>query len=91
MGAAGVRPETGGVIFAKRPPLDQGFASALDENRDRLVAQTALVDLKLFDGGKLAVDPGGDHRGHVAAPFGWRCGDVMSGCPAPCGPLAPLR
>ena len=55
------------------------------------MAQTALVDFKLFDGGKLAVDPGGDHRGHVAAPFGWRFGDVISGCPAPCGPLAPLR
>ena len=60
MGAAGVRPETRRVILPRRALLDQDARPLQHEDRHRLVAQAALVHLKLAHGREAPVDPGRD-------------------------------
>ena len=65
MGAAGIRPKPRRVVFAKRAALQQNLAPTHHKNRHRLVAQPALMHLKLFHLCQRAIDPGRDHLGHV--------------------------
>ena len=62
VGAAGVRPEAGGVVFGKGALLDQDVVAREDEDRDGLVAQAKAVGFELVGRGEGAVDPGGDER-----------------------------
>ena len=62
--AAGVRPKTGCVIFAKRALLHQQLAVGDDKDRNRHMPQTAFMRGELFDRLQGAVDPGGDHDLH---------------------------
>ena len=64
VGAAGVRPKAGGVVFGEGALLDEDVVACDHEDRDGHVAQAALVDLKFADGGKGVVDPSGDGAVH---------------------------
>ncbi len=63
--ATRIRPQTGRVVLAQRAALDQRSVAVNQENADRLMTQAPLMRLKFFNRGQDAIDPGGDHDGHM--------------------------
>lgn len=57
MRAAGVRPETGRVVLARRAALEEDTALRDDENADRRMAQATTMHLEFVKGTKVAFKP----------------------------------
>jgi copper oxidase (laccase) domain-containing protein len=68
MGAAGIGPKAGCVIFAHGAALQQGFRSSHDKNGHSFVPQSAQMGLQLFNRLQLTDYPCGNQYVHSFCP-----------------------